>query len=91
MNGGQRSRLAVAGPSQTREQLTNMEHSQDKSNEEQGQLRQVDVGRRVLIPRGWAGVWGGEVVGIEGNELLVKVDVQPDIKRCLRRHAQFLT
>jgi len=68
-----------------------MEHSQDKSNEEQGQLRQVDVGRRVLIPRGWAGVWGGEVVGIEGNELLVKVDVQPDIKRCLRRHAQFLT
>ena len=63
----------------------------DRSNEEQGQLRQVDVGRRVLIPRGWAGVWGGEVVGIEGNELLVKVDVQPDIKRCLRRHAQFLT
>lgn len=69
-----------------------MEQKQGKSNEAQpGQLRQADVGRRVLIPRGWAGVWAGEVVGTDGDEILVKVDVQPDIKRCQRRHAQFLT
>lgn len=43
--GVQRTRLDVAGPSQTHEQRTNMEHEQDKSNEEHGQLRQAGVSR----------------------------------------------
>lgn len=67
------------------------EPTNNVSCEHCGAMGKPAVRRRVLIPRGWAGLWSGVVVREEGHELVVRVDMQPDLKRCERGHAHFLT
>ena len=79
------------GPSPTNWTTMTDQTTYNVSSPQDGAVDKPAVGRRVLIPRGWAGLWSGVVVREEGHELVVRVDMQPDLKRCERRHAHFLT